>query len=101
MIYKNPDGTYSYTDPVKGSSDRVEPGGPAACPLDSVPEAYYHTHAAPDPDYQFEEYFNSDDRRYAGQYGIDGYLATPTGRFKRYDIMNPYPTKNLGLFPTR
>jgi len=97
MIYRNNDNSYSYTPPIKGEYDTVDPGGPATCPADTKAVAYYHTHGSTDRDYLFEEWFGLRDRQYARNYGIDGYLATPTGAFKIFG----FPTRTLGRIPTR
>jgi len=94
MIYKNPDSTFSYTPPQKGTIDGVDPGGPSAVPNNTTATAYYHTHSGPDPAYDNENFSNfydpvtkqyQGDIPYADHYKIDGYLATPNGRFKYYD----------------
>ena len=86
MIYKNSDGTYSYTEPVKGTVGGVNPGGPSAVPPGATATAYYHTHGAHDPEYDSENFSGADgDIGYADYYKIDGYVATPNGSLKQYD----------------
>ena len=86
MIYKNGDGTYSYTEPVKGAIGGVNPGGPNSVPPGTTASAYYHTHGAHDPEYDSENFSGADgDIGYADYYKIDGYVATPSGRLKHYD----------------
>lgn len=84
MIYGNTDGTYSYTPPRHGGKAAVNPGGPAACPSGTTPEAYFHTHGGPDPRYDSEN-FSPADRNYGNYYGIDGYVGTPSGNLKYYN----------------
>jgi len=97
MIYQNEDGTYSYTDPIKGSVDGVNPGGPSAVPKGKKPVAYYHTHGGDDPAYDnenFSKVYDPIDKEwygdipYADSNKIDGYLATPKGKFKYYSYKN-------------
>jgi hypothetical protein len=80
MIYRNPNGTYSYTTPIDG----VNPGGPNSCPTGTTPKAYYHTHGACDRAYDSEN-FSPDDITYANHHGIDGYLGTPNSALKYYN----------------
>nr|WP_307733504.1 DUF4329 domain-containing protein [Duganella violaceicalia] len=84
MIYKNRDGTYSYTPPRNGGSDAVDPGGPQACPAGKIPKAYYHTHGAYDRNYDSEN-FSPADINYANRNNIDGYVGTPNSNFKYYN----------------
>ncbi len=97
MIYQNEDGTYSYTGPIKGSIDGVDPGGPSSVPKGKKPVAYYHTHGGDDPVYDNENFSNIydpvdkewyGDIPYADSNKIDGYLATPKGKFKYYSHKN-------------
>jgi RHS repeat-associated protein len=83
MIYKNPDGSYSYTKPNEGTKDSVNPGGPSASPKGTQPTGYYHTHGENDPGYDNEN-FSTPDKNYAHRYKIDGYLGTPSGALKEY-----------------
>jgi len=97
MIYQNQDGTFSYTEPKQGTIDGVDPGGPASVPEGTKPVAYYHTHGGDDPQYDNENFSNIYDPIDKESYGdipyadankIDGYLATPKGKFKYYSHTN-------------
>jgi RHS repeat-associated protein len=87
MIYRNSDGTYSYTQPRSGGTAAVDPGGPNSCPANTTATAYYHTHGAYDPAYDNEN-FSPADIRYANHYHIDGYVGTPNSDFKYYNHLN-------------
>jgi hypothetical protein len=78
-IYRNDDGTYSYTAPNAGTKDGSDPG---AQPDGGT--AYYHTHGANDPGYDNEN-FSDADTNFADKKGVDGYVATPGGDIKKYD----------------
>lgn len=93
MIYRTQDGRYGYTGPIKGTIDGVDPGGPDAVPEGTTAIAFWHTHGGPNPDYDSENFSNvvdpitnerNGDIPYADYYGIDGYVATPGGKFKSY-----------------
>jgi hypothetical protein len=93
MIYQNKDGTYGYTTPNKGTLDGVDPGGPSSVPEGTKAVAYYHTHGGDTPGYDNENFSNAYDPTDKEWYGdipyadankIDGYLATPKGKFKCY-----------------
>nr|VFK64474.1 MAG: protein of unknown function (DUF4329) [Candidatus Kentron sp. UNK]VFK71103.1 MAG: protein of unknown function (DUF4329) [Candidatus Kentron sp. UNK] len=84
MVYKNPDGTYSYAPRNRGTLDSVDSGGPGSVPSGTKATAYYHTHGSNDPGYD-NEVFSPLDVGYANHYKIDGYLGTPGGSFKHYD----------------
>ena len=45
-VYRNKDGTYSYTAPRPGTKDSSSPG---SCPKGTTDEGNYHTHGANDP----------------------------------------------------
>lgn len=79
-IYQNDDGTYSYTEPNRGTEHGCSPG---VRPENGT--AYYHTHGAESgPDYD-DENFSPKDRNYADNNDVDGYVETPSGAIKRYD----------------
>ncbi len=84
MIYQNPDGTFSYTPPNRGSNDGANPGGPSSCPSGTTPTDYYHTHGSADPGYDNDNFSNAD-KDYGNHYNVDGYLGTPSGDLKHYD----------------
>lgn len=81
-VYENDDGTYSYDPPVRGSKDG----------LSNMPDkrdkdvAWYHTHGAPDPGYDNENFSGATgDKGYSKATSSDGYVATPSGAIKKYD----------------
>ena len=87
MIYYNPnDSKYYHTTPVIGNSETVDPGGSKAVPENTVPYAYFHTHAAPTDNIEQDENFSPPDKKYALDKGIDGYLRTSRNVMKHYDI---------------
>jgi len=79
-VYRNPDDTFSATEPVKGSVDRVNIGSPTSVPS-GYATASYHTHAAYDPKYDSEN-FSYLDITMNNNWGVDGYLGTPAGYYK-------------------
>jgi hypothetical protein len=84
MVYRMPNGSYSYTNPQIGNDRSVNPGGPEACPVGTYPSASYHTHGAYDPAFD-DENFSISDKIYARKHGIDGYLGTPSSALKHYN----------------
>jgi hypothetical protein len=81
-VHKNSDGTYSYDPPVRGSKDGLT-NMPDKGPSDVV---WYHTHGAPDPGYDNENFSGNDgDKGYSKSNNAVGYLATPSGAIKKYD----------------
>jgi RHS repeat-associated protein len=87
QIYKNSDGTYSYTPPRQGTRDSVNPG-----PKPNTGTGYYHTHGGPDPGYD-NEHFSRADKEYADRNNADGYLGTPSNKQKRYDNLTKKVTE--------
>jgi hypothetical protein len=48
--------------------------------------AWWHTHGAPDPGYDTENFSDlQGDKDFSRYYDAPGYLATPSGTIKRYD----------------
>jgi hypothetical protein len=85
-VFRNADGSYSSTAPIKGQAasillplpgDVIAPG--------SVGTATYHTHAAFDPRYDNENFSPSDIAADVA-FGLDGYLGTPAGAFKYHEV---------------
>jgi len=81
-VHKNPDGTYSYDPPVRGSIDG----------LDNIPDKgandvlWYHTHGAYDPHYDSENFSGDNgDKGYSKANNAVGYVATPSGAIQKYD----------------
>ena len=107
FIYRNPDGTYDYTTPIKGADQAFNPSSALhLVPLGSQIVGDYHTHG----DYSVKhpatgaairtsnpalDSFNSDnfsptDRSgiaadAAGNASYRGYLGTPSGTFRAFD----------------
>ena len=79
-IYKNPDGTYSYTAPNPGTKDSSNPG---KHPDGTTNAGSYHTHGANDLGYDNENFSDPDKNLSQGE-GQPGYLGTPGGRTKKY-----------------
>ena len=83
LIFRNPDGSYSNTEPVTGDNDSVLI--PFAVPAGTQRVALFHTHAAFDPRYDNEN-FSPTDINSANRANLDSYLGTPAGAFKLYDV---------------
>ena len=79
-VYRNPDNTFSATEPIKGTVDRVNIGSPTSVPS-GYATATYHTHGAYDPKYDSEN-FSYLDITMNNNWGVDGYLGTPAGYYK-------------------
>ena len=79
VIYSKPDGSYSYTEPVRGGPDSV------AIPFSTSPSAagWYHTHGSYDPAYN-NEGFSRGDKDISDGRNIPGYLGTPSGAIREY-----------------
>ena len=92
-VYKNKDGTYSYTAPNKGdrassNSGPVPPGKQNA--------GDYHTHGGKDAGYNNENFSRLDKAANANE-KVPGYLGTPAGDIKKFDpskIDNPKTPKD-------
>lgn len=120
QIYKNPDGTYGYTDPVQGTGDESHPSSsPTPSGTDVV--GNYHTHGdysvltdqgltrassvpgAGDPatiDAEADNFSNGDLQQYQQMNqrypGFTGYLGTPSGNMRSFD---PTTGKNSIIGP--
>jgi RHS repeat-associated protein len=79
-VYKNDNGTYSYTKPNKGTPNRSKA---SPCPLSKTPAGGYHTHGNYDPNYDGEN-FSPNDKFISDRDGIPEYLGTPSGKVKKY-----------------
>lgn len=84
-VYRNADGTFASTNPVRGEVASVDPGPPNVVPAGTRATATYHTHGADDPRFISEE-FSGQDLAFNRFFRVDGYLATPTGQFKKHII---------------
>ena len=86
------DGVLVATDPVKGGPDWCEMDFPEYL----VAVASYHTHAAYDPG-AWSEVPSGDDMEGDEADGIDGYVATPGGRFWYIDTEDMTATQICGI----
>jgi len=83
-VYQHSDATYSATTPIRGRVDGVNIGTPDSVPSGTLASSSYHTHGATDPRF-FSETFSPNDKYADVRWKVDGYLATPTGRFMFHD----------------
>ncbi|WP_139683388.1 DUF4329 domain-containing protein [thiotrophic endosymbiont of Bathymodiolus puteoserpentis (Logatchev)] len=87
LIYRNSDGSYSFTGPTAGDKRSVDPRN-APAPNGANVTAYYHTHGAYNLKYNDEDFSTNGDIPYAKRNKMNGYLATPMGKIKYYDYTN-------------
>lgn len=81
-VYRNQDGSYGSSRPVRGQAASVTlPNPRTSTPSGSRITASYHTHAGFDPRFDNEN-FSPQDLRSDNALGIGGYLATPGGTFQ-------------------
>jgi RHS repeat-associated protein len=109
-LYKNSDGTYSYTSPVPGGPRGVSSGDFTPIPGGTSRAGAYHTHGAfdpavngdgnplpgtpgYDPQYDGNELFGPGDKSSLDGLKIPGFLGTPRGTIKEYI---PKPGHPLG-----
>ena len=78
-VTKNPDGTYSVGAANPGTRAGSDPG-----PRPRNAAASYHTHGANDPGYD-NEHFSPQDRDFARQNHVPGYLGTPGHTIQKYN----------------
>lgn len=83
-IYRNPNGTYGHTNPKRGQYKSINLGD-VTVPEGTRRTASYHTHGNDDPRYVNEE-FSPTDIRSDRLAGTDGYLGTPGGKMKYFDL---------------
>jgi hypothetical protein len=90
------DTAYSFTGPIAGDNESVQPLN-APAPNGANVTAYYHTHGAYDPEYDSEYFSNTYDGQgdipFAKNNKMDGYLATPMGKIKYYNYVNDTITR--------
>ena len=85
-VYRNVDGSFSSTAPIRGEFASVALPDPAtAAPNGATTTASYHTHAAFDPNFDNEN-FSPQDLLSDLLFRLDGYLATPAGQFKFHNF---------------
>jgi len=76
---------YYASAPNKGNQDTSWPFK-SPCDDNDHEVAWYHTHGSFDPKYGIgNETFSTDDFSISIGHGIDGYLATPKGDFRKYN----------------
>lgn len=81
-VKKNSDGTFTPRPPVTGSKDGLT-NMPSKEADDVV---WWHTHGAPDPGYDNENFSGATgDKGYSKANSAVGYVATPSGKIKKYD----------------
>lgn len=98
-IYRQPDGSFSYTAPRRGTIDSSTPG---SVPMWMENAGDYHTHGGPDRFYgEGSEEFSSGDKDLNESEGVPGYLGTPSGRILKYDPNQSYLKRNTILNLTK
>jgi hypothetical protein len=86
-IYQTAAGSYAWTEPIIGEAASVSIPAPIfAIPAGTTLRATYHTHAAFDPRFD-NEIFSTIDLAGDRSLSIDGYLGTPAGVFKYFDVV--------------
>lgn len=80
-IYKNPDGTYSYTPPAKGGNASVTPSKPTG---GETVVGDIHSHGKYETGYDNNN-FSSADKADNDAKKIPGFLTSPDGRLQKYD----------------
>jgi len=91
-ICEHPDGRLIYTIPneADGSIGDNDSSTPCPCPTGTTRVGTYHTHAAYDPRYDSEIFsradrINANNRSLATGNSVPSFVATPTGRIRRFD----------------
>jgi len=85
-IFRTAKGEYGYTKPDKGDFGRVNFTSPEKAALPgTVVTASWHTHGAT-MENVISEIFSPHDMKFNQFHGVNGYLATPSGKFKFFDI---------------
>jgi hypothetical protein len=85
FVYRNGNGTYSYTDAYPGDNESSGPGQ-AMSRFPQTPTAWFHTHGKFDPKYSQGNYrFSPEDRLLSDVTGKANYLADPANNAHRYD----------------
>lgn len=89
-IYRNRDRTYSPSMYVSlGAPDSVSVNPYYRIPYGTKPTAVWHTHGAYKPRY-LNEQFSPADIQAAYYWNVDGYLGTPFGRMRFFDVDSGY-----------
>ena len=88
-IYRTKEGNFSVTEPFFGNHGNIHfPPPDTAAPAGTVVTASWHTHGATMPNI-VSETFSPQDIKLNQRFSIDGYLGTPKGKFKYYELNNP------------
>jgi RHS repeat-associated protein len=89
LLYKNPDGSYSYTEPRIGpqsfGGDKFSQVHDEDCPKKSKPAGIYHTHGAPSQDSTGGRRFSDQDKDSADGRQMPNYLGNVDKDILRYD----------------
>ena len=110
VIYRDEKGAYGATGPRTSEEKHTVDVGlyekNKGCPEGTTPVAYYHTHGKlSDPldgGLRFnDEELIADDVDIARAHEIDAYLATPSGKFLKYDHQTGQTTRLSGTIATR
>ncbi len=96
-IYKNEDGTYSYTIAYIGSKAGTEIN--ENIPEKSSRESAIHTHGKEDKGYDNNN-FSETDKSAAESYGQNEYVVTPSGQLKEYDVTTKTSSEPTGASKT-
>ncbi|MGI9317257.1 MAG: DUF4329 domain-containing protein [bacterium] len=88
-IYRTKNGTYALTKYFYGNHGNIVFPPPAEeVPKGAIVTASWHTHGASMPNI-VSETFSPQDIKLNQKFSIDGYLGTPKGQFKHYQLNNP------------
>lgn len=88
-IYRTADGRFSVTEPFFGNHGNIYfPPPETTVPAGTEVTASWHTHGATMPNI-VSETFSPQDIKLNQKFSIDGYLGTPEGKFKYYELNNP------------
>ena len=96
-IYKNSDGTFSYTTAYIGSQAGTEIN--ENIPAGTTRESAIHAHGSEDPGYDNNN-FSPTDKNAAESIGQNEYVVTPSGQLKEYDITTKTSSEPTGASKT-
>jgi RHS repeat-associated protein len=72
---------FTYDEPTRGTKDSL----PNMPEMGTTDVAWFHTHGDPDPRYD-NEHFSPQDKQFGEYYDANGYLGTPAGVIKKYNV---------------
>lgn len=85
-VYQNQDGSFASTDAIAGQFDSITlPHPKSVIPHGTRGTASYHTHSAPNPNYNAETFSDADIHADQVQ-NINGYLGTPHGALMYHEV---------------